>query len=281
MKYLFVYCLMMVFKINAQNNNNYYNTIPNNSQYRNVNPFTNILENTALSFTGKNSFFHLAGLASTYVIINSGIDYKIHNYFFEHNFEYNSFATPAVYIGYLAPVIIGGGLFGYGKIKNDSKIVAAGSAALQAALISTVYISLLKAITGRPNPDSILYSAINQGSSTFRFGFLNGGIHYGWPSGHLGVNTAVVASLLYFYKDNTWLKLLGGAYIAYLTFGVIAHDGNTMHWASDILTGLLIGYAIGSRVGIWFRDNHNKTGAYNIQPALNGNGAAINFKIKL
>lgn len=287
MRYYIIFSfLFMALRINAQSYLSSDSLTKNNLAYKG-NPFTNIFKNTGMSFSNKNLIFHLAGFASTYFIIQSGIDYKVHNYFYNHNNDFNSIATPAVYIGYLAPIVIGGGIYTYGKIKNDNKVIAAGSAAIQAALISVVYTSLLKAITGRPNPDSILYHAVNEGSSKFQFGFFRGGIHYGWPSGHLGTNTAVVTSLMYFYKENNWVKLLGGLYLGYLTFSVAAHDGNTMHWTSDIVTGMLIGYAIGSTVGKDFRrewEGNKAAPAKNgttLSPVIGNDFAGVNLKIGL
>jgi hypothetical protein len=91
------------------------------------------------------------GILSTYVLINSGTDYRIHNFFDEKG--YSPVFDPAVGIGYLMPAVLSGGIYFYGKIKNSSGETAAGSAALQAALVSLTFSTLLKAFTGRPNPD--------------------------------------------------------------------------------------------------------------------------------
>jgi membrane-associated phospholipid phosphatase len=92
----------------------------------------------------------------------------------------------------------------------------------------------------------------DQASKTFRFGFLRGGVRYGWPSGHMMANTAAVMSLLSFY-NKTWLDIAGSTYLAYMFLSVMARRGSTMHWLSDAIAGTLMGYAIGTTVGRDFR----------------------------
>jgi membrane-associated phospholipid phosphatase len=126
---------------------------------------------------------------------------------------------------------------------------------------------------------------MREASRTFRFGFVRGGIHYGWPSGHLAVNTAAVSSLLWFYPDNIPLKIAGGMYIAYLIFGVTAHEGSTMHWFSDVVAGTLIGGAIGSTVGRNFRQLYTQSTAaensFELTPLLSFDRVGLTFSVKL
>jgi hypothetical protein len=216
-----------------------------------LNPFSNIGSNSLKSITGNNLFFHGAGILSTYILINSGIDYRVHNFFAGNGC--NSFFDPAVGAGYIMPAVLGGGLYFYGNFKNDEKIKTAGSAVIQAALISLAFSTVLKAFTGRPGPDPGTYNDNGDASEIFRFGFLRGGIHYGWPSGHLCTNTAIITCLTSFYNKSTSLKIAGLLYTGYIFYGVTAHDNNTMHWFSDVVSGFLMGYAIGSTVGSNFR----------------------------
>jgi hypothetical protein len=252
----------------------------NNWKYK-ITPFSNLGRNTLSSFTGYNALLHFGGVAATYGIIKSGMDYKIHNYFSQNREFYYTASTPAVYIGYTVPVCLGVGLYATGLINDNSKTAAAGCAVLQASLIAFSENCVLKAFTGRPNPDSYEYSVSTDRSDVFRFGFMRGGIHYGWPSGHMAVTTAVVSSLSSFYFDNKLLQAISWASWTYMFFGVLSHDGNTMHWTSDIVAGSMMGYAIGNTVGKNFREIYNgqigntKELTINVQPKFSTSYAGI------
>jgi hypothetical protein len=78
---------------------------------------------------------------------------------------------------------------------------------------------------------------------------LRNGIDWGWPSGLLMTNTAVVASLAYVYPDSWLVRLLGAAYIGYLFVSAPAHEDASLCWLSDTVAGLALGLAVGRGVG--------------------------------
>ena len=142
---------------------------------------------------------------------------------------------------------------------------------------------MLKAITGRPNPKNENFNNASY-SKKFNFGFMKSGAHYGWPSGHLMVNTAAVTSMMSYYKDDVLVNTLGLSYLTYLTASVISHEKSTMHWASDIVTGTLMGYAIGSSVGKYFRSKSgmadiklSQKTCLDIMPNVNGFSVVVTF----
>ena len=137
------------------------------------------------SFRGNNIYFHLTAVAATAIIVDQGVDYDAEHYFNQHA-EYGSWARPVVFTGEYFPFIAGGSLFAYAKLRNDREVLGASFAVLQASLIEFLYNSALKAVTGRPNPDWRHVSDMDSLSRTFRFGFLRGGVFWGWPSGHTG-----------------------------------------------------------------------------------------------
>jgi hypothetical protein len=118
--------------------------------------------------------------------------------------------------------------------------------------------SFLKAVTGRegPNPN---YQDKDALSRNFRFGFMQGGLHYGWPSGHLMTNTAMATAIVAFYPEKSWVKNIAYGYIAFLTFSMLIHDGGSAHWFSDIVAGGLMGIAFGTTIGKGFRNYRNPT----------------------
>jgi membrane-associated phospholipid phosphatase len=223
-----------------------------------ISPFTNLGDNTVNSLSGGNLYVLPVVAAATYVLLTTDTDFYVHEYFSRNIASYETYTSAALLGGYIAPLAVGGGMYLWGKINGDSKTSAAGSCALQAITVAQLTVTVLKAVTGRPGPDPTKYPDMREASHIFQFGFLRGGLHYGWPSGHLATNTAWIVALMTFYNRSLPVHIGGAAAIAYLIFGVSAHEGATMHWFSDVIAGTVIGCAIGSTVGRSFRDVYER-----------------------
>jgi hypothetical protein len=61
---------------------------------------------------------------------------------------------------------------------------------------------------------------------------------------------AAAATIAGIYRDNIWVQIGAYSYAAFIGLGVSLN----VHWASDVLAGLLIGIAIGRTVGDSFRE---------------------------
>jgi membrane-associated phospholipid phosphatase len=123
-----------------------------------------------------------------------------------------------------------------------------GQAAILGYLISCCY----KAFTGRIPPPfrGFRMSSGNEGSLTdtshgFQFGFLKGGVFWGWPSSHTTVAFAMTACLIMLYPKNKALVILAGLYALYIGLGVSV----SIHWFSEFVAGAIIGSVIGTVVG--------------------------------
>ena len=194
----------------------------------------------------------VAGVASTVLIVTTNTDYYVHEFFYEHE-QYGNAAMPIIRTALYIPIVTGGSLFVYGKLKRDDRAVGASFAVIQSSLVAFVYNSLLKAVTGRPNPDWEHNPDMMDLSKTFRFGFLRGGIYWGWPSGHTSSLMAVVSALTNFYSEKTWLKVAGYSMVAYMMYGVSSLHRGGMHWFSDAVAAAFMSYAIGSTIGKYYR----------------------------
>ena len=214
--------------------------------------FDNLGNNILNSFKGDNLYLHLAGIASTFLIVTSNTDYYIEDYFNKHE-QYGNAGRPVIKMAMYFPFVVSGSLYAYGKLGHDNKAVGASFAVLQSSLIAFLYNSLLKALTGRPHPDWRNNSDMEALSKKFRFGFMRGGIFWGWPSGHTSSTMAVVSALTNFYSDKTWLKFAGYGYVAYMIFAVSSLNRGGMHWFSDAIAAAFMSYAIGSTVGKYYR----------------------------
>ncbi len=250
----------------------------------NLQLFGNFGNNILDSFKGNNIYFHLAGIAATALIVPTGVDYSVEHFFNTHP-EYGRWAHPVVFSGEFLPFVAGGSLLAYGAIGDNKEVLGASFAVIQASVIELMYNSALKAITGRPHPDWRHVSNMDSLSRTFRFGFLRGGVFWGWPSGHTAATTAVVSALMGYYPHSTWIKIVGFGLIAYTIFGVSATNRGGMHWFSDAVAGALMSYAVGSTVGKYYRDVYSPGSArrpapaeFSMSPEMNP--LAINFSFQ-
>lgn len=238
------------------------------NQHPDLQLFGNFGNNILNSFKGDNLYLHLAGIASTVIIVTTNTDYHVHKFFYDHE-EYGEAAMPIIRAGMFIPFVTGGSLFAYGKFGKDDRAVAASFAVLQSSLVAFLYNSLLKAVTGRPNPDWQDHTDMEDLSKTFRFGFMRGGIFWGWPSGHTSSTMAVVSALTTFYSDKTWLKVAGYSLAAYMIYGVSSLHRGGMHWFSDAVAAAFMSYAIGSTIGKYYRDQFKtNTGSEGIPPGI-------------
>lgn len=216
---------------------------------RKVNPFTGIIQNTGNAFWGWNGVLQLSAIGLAPILVQSGADREVHNYFVNHQ-TLEPLTIPAVWGTYVLPLALTGGFYTYGRLQNTQREVAAACAVAQAAGLSFLYQSILKSVTGRPGPEE--RSMSQEEVENFQFGFMEGGVHYGWPSGHMMTTSAMLFSLQAIYPDNQGLRWGSYGYIAYVFGSVLMHEGAHMHYLSDAVSGTLMGIAIGRAVGQGF-----------------------------
>jgi membrane-associated phospholipid phosphatase len=221
----------------------------------NVTPFTDLGKNFIDSYSGWNSIYHIGAVGITYASVNSGLDAEILRITSGIDPAFSSTIGHAgLFLGYIAPIAVPATLFFMSEKNSDLR--TASYTVMQSVAIAFAVGSFLKAISGRPGPDP-QSPAKDSLSKSFKFGFMKGGLHYGWPSGHLLTNTAMATALVAFYPEKAWVKNIAYGYIAFLTFSMLVHDGGSAHWFSDIVAGGLMGIAFGSTIGKNFRNYRN------------------------
>jgi membrane-associated phospholipid phosphatase len=154
--------------------------------------------------------------------------------------------------GSMLTPLTGGVCYLSGAAASNPELKGLGSALLQAQVLTSLTIGVLKGFTGRPHPDPNSGADMRKLSRSFRFGFLRGGLFWGWPSGHTASTTALVSTLTAFYPEETWLKIGGAALMGYTIVGVSAVGGGRMHWFSDAVAAAFMTYAIGHTVGDYY-----------------------------
>lgn len=221
-------------------------------------PWTEISVNFTKSYSGWKSLYHIAALGITYASVQSGFDALVLKTTARMNPSFcNIFGHVGVMTGYAMPIVVPATM--YIMSDNNSDFKYASYAVMQSVAITFAVGTLLKAITGRigPDPEAGDKDAL---SRDFKFGFMQGGLHYGWPSGHLMVNTAMASALAAFYPEKTWIKNCAYGYIAFLTVSIIIHDRGRAHWFSDIVAGGLMGFTFGPTIGKNFRNYRDLQG---------------------
>lgn len=232
-------------------------TAPENAE---LNLFGNFGNNFLDGFKGNNLYLQLSAVGATCLLVTTGADYSVEHFFNTHP-EYGSYGRGVFITGQYLPFIAGGSLLMYAGATRDKETLGAAFAVIQASLMELMYNTALKAVTGRPGPDWRHNADMESLSKEFRFGFLRGGVFWGWPSGHTAATMAVVSSLIGYYPHSTWLKVAGFSLVAYTIFAVSSVNRGGMHWFSDAVAAALMSYAIGSTVGRYYRSVYDRMSA--------------------
>jgi len=214
------------------------------------NIFYNIGWNLLNSFSYNYGMNFIGAGAGTAVMIETGIDWKWRNIIYDNYWLTSTLGTPVMTVGGVVPLITPAVFLISGKISSNKKLVLAASALTQSLMLTLAVQSPLKAITGRADPgviDNLFGYKRIDGASDFsdKFDWFNMDFANGWPSGHTANAFSAAATLSEIYHDNIWVKVGAYFYAALMGVGVTL----TSHWASEVFSGALIGYAIGKTVG--------------------------------
>ncbi|MBP7898389.1 phosphatase PAP2 family protein [Candidatus Gracilibacteria bacterium] len=211
-------------------------------------------ENLVQVLSGNNLYIHLFAITLTTVLVTSGFD----GWYFSstRNTTLQSFLFPATFVGGVLPILLPLFLYLIGSIKKNRHYTITAYALAQAAFMGWFISSTYKAFTGRAHPAihrSALFDNLNTNplvnidtlSREFHFGFLKGGIFWGWPSSHTTVAFSVAFTIWAIYQKNTIIKYTAVIIAAYVGIGI----STNIHWFSDFVAGALIGTIIGKQIG--------------------------------
>lgn len=183
------------------------------------------------------------------VMIPTGVDHRLRLIAQEdlggrHDLEPVSVATPYV--------LVGGVLVGYvvSTAVQHCESQRAQAAVLQSVALTGGTVLLLKWATGRawPQADRDASEASQRADTSTRFEPF-GHPYRAFPSGHTAVMFAASAALRASLPSDAWYRWLGYPISVGVAAGMWLGDH---HWASDIVSGGLLGEAIGSSVGSSF-----------------------------
>jgi membrane-associated phospholipid phosphatase len=194
-------------------------------------------------FKGWMLVWHLIAILLTTILVMSGFDWR---YFLAtRNPGLRAWMFPAVVIGGLLPIYLPLAWLAAGYIARNTRTILTGWAVAQAELLGALIVVAYKAVTGRAHPLHFVGPDI---SHVFRFGFLRGGVFWGWPSSHTTIAFAMAVTLFYLHPKQRWLGLAAILYALYIGTGV----SMTIHWLSDFVAGAIVGSVVGTVVGKHF-----------------------------
>jgi membrane-associated phospholipid phosphatase len=230
------------------------------------NALHSVTYNYGLNFVG-------AGLG-TWGFIGSGVDWKWRNLAYENEWMPKS-GMPFVYVGYVVPGVTPVAAYVTGLLIQDKKLQITGLALTQSLALTLGIQTVFKIVTGRALPgivtglDHTRTSRADDFSGEFNWFNLN--FIGGWPSGHTATAFSAAATVSEIYHDNLAVQIGVWTYAALMGLGVSV----SVHWASDVFAGALIGYAIGKTAGrsfrkLWEENDDNKPSLY-----VTGNAVGI------
>jgi len=215
--------------------------------------FYRLPRNVITIFSGRNLLWHALAIVLTIVIVQSGGDWAY--YVATRREVFQRLVHPAVALGSLVPILGPLVLLMVGAMAKERRLVTLGWALGQAVLLGYLIASTYKAFTGRIHPpwqwQYVMPSAgeLVDTSHGFRFGFLRGGIFWGWPSGHTTVAFASMLCLVTLYPKNKPLVFAALLYAFYVGLSVSV----SIHWLSEFVAGAIIGSVVGTVVGRSFK----------------------------
>jgi membrane-associated phospholipid phosphatase len=191
-------------------------------------------------FKGRMIIWHVAAIILTFIFVTSGFDWA----YFCYTRKPGLLACmwPAAVIGQLIPLTVPLYLLLIGGIAQNARAMRTGWATGQAALLGWFLASVYKAFTGRYH---LPHDLSTDTSHIFRFGFLRGGIFWGWPSSHTATAFAMAVTIFTLFPQQKWLRVAVIVYAFYIGIGV----SMTIHWFSDFVAGAILGSIIGVTVG--------------------------------
>lgn len=207
--------------------------------------FLTLPGNVITCFTGRRVIFHLVAIILTCILVTSGFDWR---FFTATRAPWlRSLAFPAVRIGGLLPIVLPLCLIALGSVARDRHTRWIGWAIGQAEVIGALIAAAYKALTGRAHPTHSIGADL---SHTFRFGFLRGGVFWGWPSSHTTIAFAMALAVFTLFPKQKWVGYIAILYALYVGVGV----SMTIHWFSDFIAGAIFGSLVGMVVGKSFLD---------------------------
>lgn len=143
-------------------------------------------------------------------------------------------------------LLIGAGLYTYGKINKDYRALSTASQLSEAFILMGVGTQIVKRITGRQSPSE----SATPGGKWQPFPSFSKYQDYtpnydAFPSGHLATLMSSVTIFSENYPEKKWIKPVGYSLTGLVAFAMM---NNKVHWASDYPFAIGMGYLCAKQV---------------------------------
>ena len=183
--------------------------------------------------------WHLLAMGLTVILVTSGFDGWVAAT--ARGTRIRTLGFSAGRIGFWMPIAVPLAMLALAWLRRDRWLRTSGWRVAESEVLALGICAAYKALTGRPGPTSVHYGAFDAVSRVFRFGFMRGGVFWGWPSSHVMTAFAGAVALALLYRGNRGLVWSTATYAACMAAGVSI----SFHWFSDVVAGAIIGTVIG------------------------------------
>ncbi len=143
-------------------------------------------------------------------------------------------------------LLIGAGLFTYGKIHKDYRALSTANQLAESFIVMGVGTQFIKRMTGRQTP----IAATQRGGAwhffpSFKNYQTNTPNYDAFPSGHLATLMSTVTILTENYPEKKWIKPVGYSITGLVGFSMM---NNKVHWVGDYPLAIALGYLCAKQV---------------------------------
>ena len=166
----------------------------------------------------------------------------------------HSAARDVEFVGRPGSFLIGGALYGVGRLSGNERMADLGLHGSEAIILADLLTRAIKGVAGRARP---LVDVDNPTDFQLFRGF-SGNDYQSFPSGHTSVSFAAAAAVTA-ETGRWWPDLkpwIGTAMFGGATLVALSRMYHNKHWASDVMAGAAIGTFAGWKV---VRYNHSRT----------------------
>ena len=187
------------------------------------------------------------------------------SYFNNNHASINSFNKKITYLG--EPVInigISSLFFLNGLIFKNHKSTEVGYVSSKAIVHAGIVAFVLKKIVGRERP----FYNDKQGTFHIFSKLQEGSEFHSFPSGHTITAFSMATVIAKEYRDKKWVGITSYGLASLVGISRISLD---KHWASDVLIGSILGYAIGN---FTYKQHQHQ---WHVIPSANTKSVTVNF----